>query len=266
MAWPGISRRSGPTDRRHQAAPSAYLIRSVSTSRQPRAAHRRHHLRRWASSRSRPPRSACRRRPARTPQPSARQGPRDQAEVLASTVEFQGRGLEHLGEICAAASGRTRSSSSAATSTAGIPAGRHRRRHGCGHHHGRRQADRRPADAAQAHHPRGDVRLGRERRFVSDAYIAAHKAEVSRIVLAGESDLGADAIYALKLPAGFAADPRLSPRGGQRPGPAEDLRLAPRWPTAGADVAGLVRPACRPSSWSRTPAATSTAPLGRATP
>jgi hypothetical protein len=37
---------------------------------------------------------------------------------------------------------------------------------GIGHHHGRRQADRRPAQASQAHHPRRDVRLGRERRLV----------------------------------------------------------------------------------------------------
>jgi hypothetical protein len=41
-----------------------------------------------------------------------------------------------------------------------------RRRHGHRHHHGRGQADRRPAQASQAHHPRGDVRLGRERRLV----------------------------------------------------------------------------------------------------
>lgn len=41
----------------------------------------------------------------------------------------------------------------------------------------------------------------------SDAYIAAHKDEVSKIVLAGESDSGADRIYALKLPAGGASHP-----------------------------------------------------------
>ncbi len=36
----------------------------------------------------------------------------------------------------------------------------------------------------------------------SEAYLAAHKDEVSKIVLAGESDTGADRVYALKLPAG----------------------------------------------------------------
>lgn len=36
----------------------------------------------------------------------------------------------------------------------------------------------------------------------SEAYLAAHKDEVSKIVLAGESDTGADRIYSLKLPAG----------------------------------------------------------------
>lgn len=41
----------------------------------------------------------------------------------------------------------------------------------------------------------------------SDAYIAAHKDEVPKIVLAGESDTGADRIYSLKLPAGGAAHP-----------------------------------------------------------
>lgn len=41
----------------------------------------------------------------------------------------------------------------------------------------------------------------------SEAYLAAHKDEVSKIVLAGESDSGADRIYSLKLPAGAAKHP-----------------------------------------------------------
>ena len=41
----------------------------------------------------------------------------------------------------------------------------------------------------------------------SEAYLAAHKDEVGKIVLAGESDTGADRIYSLKLPAGAYAHP-----------------------------------------------------------
>jgi Zn-dependent M28 family amino/carboxypeptidase len=39
------------------------------------------------------------------------------------------------------------------------------------------------------------------------AYAAAHKDELSRTVIAGESDLGADSIYSVQLPAGALADP-----------------------------------------------------------
>jgi Zn-dependent M28 family amino/carboxypeptidase len=45
----------------------------------------------------------------------------------------------------------------------------------------------------------------------SDAFLAAHKAEVPKIVLTGESDTGGDEIYDLRLPPGFSADPRLLP-------------------------------------------------------
>lgn len=45
----------------------------------------------------------------------------------------------------------------------------------------------------------------------SAAYLDAHKAEVPRIVLTGESDTGGDEIYDLRLPPGFVADPRLLP-------------------------------------------------------
>nr|WP_295111065.1 M20/M25/M40 family metallo-hydrolase [uncultured Caulobacter sp.] len=41
----------------------------------------------------------------------------------------------------------------------------------------------------------------------SEAYIAAHKDEVAKIVLAGESDTGADRVYALKLPNGAQSHP-----------------------------------------------------------
>jgi Zn-dependent M28 family amino/carboxypeptidase len=74
----------------------------------------------------------------------------------------------------------------------------------------------------------------------SEAYMVAHAAEVPRTVFTGESDLGGDSIYQLRLPAGFAADPRIAPlhailaplRIFVSPEPVVD---------AGADVAGLVR-------------------------
>jgi Zn-dependent M28 family amino/carboxypeptidase len=60
-------------------------------------------------------------------------------------------------------------------------------------------------------HPKRTIRVvmfgSEESGGSSDAYIAAHKDEVSKIVLTGESDTGADRIYSLKLPAGAAAAP-----------------------------------------------------------
>ncbi|MBN9546757.1 MAG: M20/M25/M40 family metallo-hydrolase [Alphaproteobacteria bacterium] len=44
----------------------------------------------------------------------------------------------------------------------------------------------------------------------SAAYLEAHKNELDKIVLAGESDLGSDNVYLLELPEGGADDPRLA--------------------------------------------------------
>ena len=43
------------------------------------------------------------------------------------------------------------------------------------------------------------------------AYLAAHKNDLDSIVIAGESDLGADRIYSLQLPAGGWSDPAIVP-------------------------------------------------------
>ncbi|ADG09647.1 peptidase M28 [Caulobacter segnis ATCC 21756] len=60
-------------------------------------------------------------------------------------------------------------------------------------------------------HPKRTIRVvmwgSEESGGSSEAYLAAHKDEVSKIVLAGESDSGADRIYSLKLPAGAAKHP-----------------------------------------------------------
>jgi len=60
-------------------------------------------------------------------------------------------------------------------------------------------------------HPKRTIRVvmfgSEESGGSSDAYIAAHKNEVSKIVLTGESDTGADRIYSLKLPAGAQKHP-----------------------------------------------------------
>lgn len=91
-------------------------------------------------------------------------------------------------------------------------------------------------------HPKRTIRVvmfgSEESGGSSDAYIAAHKDEVSKIVLTGESDTGADRIYSLKLPAGGAAHPIATTAGNL---------LAPlkiyvnREPAAhgGADIEGL---------------------------
>jgi Zn-dependent M28 family amino/carboxypeptidase len=44
----------------------------------------------------------------------------------------------------------------------------------------------------------------------SAAYLEAHKNELDKIVLAGESDLGSDNAYLLELPKGAVDDPRLA--------------------------------------------------------
>ncbi len=64
-------------------------------------------------------------------------------------------------------------------------------------------------------HPRRTIRLvmwgSEETGGSSDAYLAAHKGEIAKIVLAGESDLGADRAYAVMLPEGSAKAPALAP-------------------------------------------------------
>jgi len=60
-------------------------------------------------------------------------------------------------------------------------------------------------------HPKRTIRVvmwgSEESGGSSEAYLAAHKDEVAKIVLAGESDEGADNIYSLKLPAGAQGTP-----------------------------------------------------------
>ncbi len=60
-------------------------------------------------------------------------------------------------------------------------------------------------------HPRRTIRVvmwgSEETGGSSEAYLAAHQTELPNIVIAGESDLGADRIYALMLPPGIAAHP-----------------------------------------------------------
>lgn len=55
-------------------------------------------------------------------------------------------------------------------------------------------------------HPKRTIRVvawgSEESGGSSDAYLAAHKDELPKIVLAGESDTGADRIYSLQVPAG----------------------------------------------------------------
>lgn len=55
-------------------------------------------------------------------------------------------------------------------------------------------------------HPKRTIRVvmfgSEESGGSSEAYVAAHKDELPKIVLAGESDTGADRIYSLKLPVG----------------------------------------------------------------
>ena len=62
-------------------------------------------------------------------------------------------------------------------------------------------------------HPKRTIRVvmwgSEESGGSSEAYLAAHKNELSKIVLAGESDTGADRIYSLQIPKGSAGHPAM---------------------------------------------------------
>ena len=67
---------------------------------------------------------------------------------------------------------------------------------------------------ALPHHPRRTIRVvmwgSEETEGSGAAYLAAHKDELSKFVLASESDFGSDRVYALTLPKGAFADPELA--------------------------------------------------------
>ena len=62
-------------------------------------------------------------------------------------------------------------------------------------------------------HPKRTIRVvmwgSEESGGSSEAYLAAHKDELPKIVLAGESDTGADRVYSLQVPAGAADHPAM---------------------------------------------------------
>jgi Zn-dependent M28 family amino/carboxypeptidase len=68
------------------------------------------------------------------------------------------------------------------------------------------------------HHPRRTIRVmmwgSEEQDGSGQALYDMHKNELSSIVLAGESDLGADNVYSLQLPAGALEEPELAPLSG----------------------------------------------------
>ena len=63
-------------------------------------------------------------------------------------------------------------------------------------------------------HPRRTIRVvfwgSEENGGSSDAYAAAHKDEIKNLVLTGESDLGADAVFKLELPAAVKTAPEFA--------------------------------------------------------
>ncbi|MDR6627910.1 M28 family peptidase [Caulobacter segnis] len=91
-------------------------------------------------------------------------------------------------------------------------------------------------------HPKRTIRVvmwgSEESGGSSDAYIAAHKDEVSKIVLAGESDSGADRIYALNLPAGATSHP-LATTAANVLAPLKIYVSRQPATHGGADIAGL---------------------------
>jgi Zn-dependent M28 family amino/carboxypeptidase len=91
-------------------------------------------------------------------------------------------------------------------------------------------------------HPKRTIRVvmwgSEETGGSSEAYIAAHKDETANMVIASESDLGADRIYTLMLPAGAAADPAFK----ELPGVLSPLKIfvaRDPAPFGGSDTEGL---------------------------
>ena len=91
-------------------------------------------------------------------------------------------------------------------------------------------------------HPKRTLRVvmwgSEESGGSSDAYLAAHKADADKIVLAGESDTGADRIYALRVPAGSLNHPLIQTAAGVLAPLKIYLDRAPA-ANGGADIAGL---------------------------
>jgi len=91
-------------------------------------------------------------------------------------------------------------------------------------------------------HPKRTIRVvmwgSEESGGSSEAYLAAHKDELSKIVLAGESDTGADRIYSLQIPAGSADHPAMKTAVRVLTGLKIYLDRTPP-AHAGADIAGL---------------------------
>ncbi|HET7086938.1 MAG TPA: M28 family peptidase [Rhizomicrobium sp.] len=72
----------------------------------------------------------------------------------------------------------------------------------------------------------------------SAAYLAAHKSELGGIAIAGESDLGADAIYALRLPKGAFDAPDIAPLE-EVLAPLKVMALREEPGEAGSDIDGI---------------------------
>jgi Zn-dependent M28 family amino/carboxypeptidase len=91
-------------------------------------------------------------------------------------------------------------------------------------------------------HPKRTIRVvmfgSEESGGSSEAYLEAHKNEVAKIVLAGESDTGADRIYSLKLPASGGAHPLMKTAAGVLAPLKIYVNQAPA-AHGGADIAGL---------------------------
>jgi Zn-dependent M28 family amino/carboxypeptidase len=91
-------------------------------------------------------------------------------------------------------------------------------------------------------HPKRTIRVvmfgSEESGGSSEAYIEAHKAEVAKIVMTGESDSGADRVYSLRLPAGAAAHPLIQTAAGVLAPLKIYIDRAPNT-HGGADIEGL---------------------------
>jgi Zn-dependent M28 family amino/carboxypeptidase len=91
-------------------------------------------------------------------------------------------------------------------------------------------------------HPRRTIRVvmwgSEETGGAAEAFLAAHKDEVAKMIIAGESDLGSDDIFSLQVPKGFSGNP-LAVQAAGLLSPLKIMLSSEAAANAGSDIEGI---------------------------